>query len=146
MAASIESRVPFLDHELVEFTARIPAEYSIAGMAGKSVLKQGVEDLLPKSIVYRQKMGFPTHWEYWLAGPQLDDLERILMESRSLDRGLFRPESVQRIFAEHRSKARDRGNQIWRLINLEVWLRVAIDGESLEDVAAQLTSQTALGT
>ena len=54
-----------------------------------------------------------------------------------MDRGLFRPESVKRIFAEHRSKTRDRGNQIWRLINLEVWQRVAIDGESSEDVAAQ---------
>ena len=144
MAASIESRVPFLDHKLVEFTARIPARYSIAGMAGKSVLKQGVEDLLPKSIVYRQKMGFPTPWEYWLAGPQLDDLERMLLEPRSIDRGLFRPESVKRIFAEHRSKTRDRGNQIWRLVNLEVWQRVAIDGEASEDVAAQLSSQAAV--
>ena len=72
MAASIESRVPFLDHELVEFTARIPARYSVAGMAGKFILKQAVEDLLPKSIVYRKKMGFPTPWDYWLAGPQLD--------------------------------------------------------------------------
>jgi asparagine synthase (glutamine-hydrolysing) len=146
MAASIESRVPFLDHELVEFTARIPARYSIAGAAGKFVLKEGVEDLLPKSIVYRQKMGFPTPWEYWLAGPQLDDLERMLTEPRSLKRGLFRPESVKRIFAEHRSKTRDRGNQIWRLINLEVWLRVAIDGEPSEEVAAQLTSQTVART
>ena len=67
MAASVESRVPFLDHMLVEFTARIPAQYSIRGMAGKFILKQAVEDLLPRSIVYRQKMGFPTPWEYWLA-------------------------------------------------------------------------------
>ena len=91
MAASIESRVPFLDHVLVEFTARIPAKYSIRGMAGKFILKQAVEDLLPKSIVYRKKMGFPTPWEYWLAGPQLDDLERMLLEPRSTERGLFEP-------------------------------------------------------
>jgi asparagine synthase (glutamine-hydrolysing) len=74
MAASIESRVPFLDHELVEFTAQIPAEYSVEGMAGKFILKKAVEDLLPKSIIYRKKMGFPTPWEHWLAGPQLDNL------------------------------------------------------------------------
>src|SRR5579862_1371344 len=141
MAASIESRVPFLDHVLVEFTARIPAQYSIKGMAGKFVLKQAVEDLLPKSIIYRQKMGFPTPWAYWLAGPQLDELERMLLEPRTLERGLFRQEAVKQIFTEHRSKVRDHGNKIWRLTNLEVWQRVAIDGESAEAVGAQLTSQ-----
>jgi asparagine synthase (glutamine-hydrolysing) len=142
MAASLESRVPFLDHPLVEFTARIPAQYSIAGMAGKFILKQAVEDLLPKSIVYRKKMGFPTPWEYWLAGPQLDDLERMLLESRSTERGLFRPEMVQRMFAEHRAKTRDHGNRIWRLINLEIWHRVVIDGEAAEAAGAQLNSSS----
>jgi asparagine synthase (glutamine-hydrolysing) len=140
MAASIESRVPFLDHELVEFTARTPAQYSTEGMAGKFILKQAVEDLLPKSIVYRKKMGFPTPWEYWLAGPQLDDLERLLLEPRSTERGLFRPEAVQRMFAEHRAKARDHGNRIWRLINLEIWQRVMIDSEPAEAAAAHLSS------
>ena len=140
MAASVESRVPFLDHVLVEFTARIPARYSIEGMAGKSILKQAVEDLLPRSIVYRRKMGFPTPWEYWLAGPQLDDLERMLLETRSTERGLFQVGELKRIFAEHRSKTRDHGNRIWRLINLEVWLRVMIDGEPADAVASQLSS------
>ncbi|HLZ39507.1 MAG TPA: asparagine synthase (glutamine-hydrolyzing) [Candidatus Sulfotelmatobacter sp.] len=144
MAASVESRVPFLDHVLVEFTARIPAQFSISGMAGKFVLKQAVEDLLPKSIIYRQKMGFPTPWEYWLAGPQLDDLERMLLEPRSLERGFFRAEPLKRIFAEHRSKFRDHGNRIWRLINLEVWQRVAIDGEATDAVARQLGSRAAV--
>jgi asparagine synthase (glutamine-hydrolysing) len=140
MAASIESRVPFLDHVLVEFTARIPAQYSIEGMAGKSILKQAVEDLLPNSIVYRKKMGFPTPWEYWLAGPQLDDLEHMLLEPRSTERRLLRSEVVKRIFAEHRAKARDHGSRIWRLINLEIWQRVMIDGEPVEAVAAHLSS------
>jgi asparagine synthase (glutamine-hydrolysing) len=132
MAASVESRVPFLDHMLVEFTAKIPAQYSIAGLAGKFILKRAVEDLLPKSIIYRKKMGFPTPWEYWLAGPQLDDLERLLLEPRSTERGLFKPEVVKRIFGEHRNKTRDHGNRIWRLLNLEIWLRVFLDGEGAE--------------
>ena len=129
MAASIESRVPFLDHKLVEFTARIPAKHSIRGMAGKFILKQAVEDLLPRSIVYRKKMGFPTPWEYWLAGPQLDDLEHTLTEPRSVERQLFRPSEVKRLFAEHRAKTRDHGNRIWRLLNLETWFRTCIEGE-----------------
>ena len=144
MAASVESRVPFLDHMLVEFTARIPAQYSLKGMAGKFVLKGAVEDLLPKSIIYRQKMGFPTPWEYWLAGPQLDDLERMLLEPRSVERGLFQPEPLKRLFAEHRGKFRDHGNKIWRLINLELWQRVTIESEPAESVAAQLSPRPAV--
>ena len=137
MAASIESRVPFLDHELVEFTASIPAKYSIKGMAGKCILKSAVADLLPEAIVGRKKMGFPTPWEYWLKGPQFDDLERLLMEPRSLQRGFFREEVLKRLLAEHRAGARDHGNRIWRLLNLELWLRVCVDRESGADLVPQ---------
>jgi asparagine synthase (glutamine-hydrolysing) len=129
MAASIESRVPFLDHPLVEFTARIPVKEEIKGMAGKFILKEAVADLLPEDIVYRKKMGFPTPWAYWLAGSQLAEIERLLSEPRSHARGLFRPEAIQRIFAEHRAGYRDHGNRIWRLLNLELWQRVFLDGE-----------------
>jgi asparagine synthase (glutamine-hydrolysing) len=144
MAASVESRVPFLDHVLAEFTARIPWQYSIHGMAGKFILKQAVEDLLPHEIVYRKKMGFPTPWEYWLAGPQLDDVERMLLEPRSIERGLFRPEAVTRICAEHRSKSRDHGNRIWRLLNLEIWFRIMIEGEPTEAAGAYGKSSQAV--
>ncbi len=129
MAASIESRVPFLDHVLVEFAATIPAEFSTRGLAGKHILKAAVQDLLPKSIVYRQKMGFPTPWAYWLLGPQLDELETMLLEPRTTARGLFRREVIQRLFAQHRARRRDHGNRIWRLLNLETWMRVFLDGE-----------------
>ena len=130
MAASIESRVPFLDHVLVEFTASIPAKYSTKGMAGKCILKSAVADLLPPEIVHRKKMGFPTPWGHWLAGRQLEELQRLLLEPRTLERGLFRGEIVKRLFAEHRAGARDHGNRIWRLLNLELWLRVCVDRES----------------
>jgi asparagine synthase (glutamine-hydrolysing) len=129
MAASIESRVPFLDHVLVEFTARIPARYSIQGLSGKHILKLAVEDLLPHSIVHRRKMGFPTPWAYWLAGPQLDDLESMMLEPRTLERGLIERDAVRKLFAEHRAGRRDNGDRIWRLLNLETWQRVFIDGE-----------------
>jgi asparagine synthase (glutamine-hydrolysing) len=129
MAASIESRVPFLDHPLVEFTARIPASHQIKGMAGKFILKEAVEDLLPHDIIYRKKMGFPTPWAYWLAGPQLQQIETLLTEPRSAARGLFRVEAVSRIFAEHRTGHRDHGNRIWRLLNLELWQRACLEGD-----------------
>ena len=135
MAASVESRVPFLDHELVEFTARIPAKHQIKGMAGKLVLKDAVADLLPAQIIHRKKMGFPTPWEYWLAGPKLQEIETLLLESRSVERRLFREDAVRRIFTEHRAKRRDHGSRIWRLLNLELWQRIFLDGE----VDAQLS-------
>jgi asparagine synthase (glutamine-hydrolysing) len=87
--------------------------------------------LLPEEITNRKKMGFPTPWANWLAGPQLDALERLLCGARTLERGLFCGEMVKRLFAEHRAGARDHGNRIWRLLNLELWLRVCVEGESV---------------
>jgi asparagine synthase (glutamine-hydrolysing) len=142
MAASIESRVPFLDHALVEFTATIPPKYSTKGMAGKCILKSAVADLLPEAIMSRKKMGFPTPWEFWLKGPQLDVLEQLLLEPQTLQRRLFRKENLQRLFAEHRSGTRDHGSRIWRLLNLELWLRVCVDNDSGAGVVAQESAVT----
>jgi asparagine synthase (glutamine-hydrolysing) len=130
MAASIESRVPFLDHVLVEFAIRIPREMQLKGLAGKVILKKAVEDLLPHSILYRRKLGFPTPWSGWLAGPRLDAIEKFLVGTRSLQRGYFRREAIEHIFAEHRAKYRDHYDRIWRLLNLELWHRVCLEGES----------------
>jgi asparagine synthase (glutamine-hydrolysing) len=143
MAASIESRVPFLDHPLVEFTARIPSAHQIKGMAGKFILKEAVEDLLPHDIIYRKKMGFPTPWAYWLAGPQLQQIENLLTEPRSAARGLFRPEMISQIFAEHRTGRRDHGNRIWRLVNLELWQRVCLEG-NLESASTAVPVNAAI--
>jgi asparagine synthase (glutamine-hydrolysing) len=129
MAASIESRVPFLDHVLVEFATRIPREVQIKGLSGKTILKKAVEDILPHSIIYRPKLGFPTPWSGWLAGPRLENIREMLLEPRSLDRGYFRREAIERLFDEHRAKHRDNYDRIWRLLNLELWHRVCLEGE-----------------
>jgi asparagine synthase (glutamine-hydrolysing) len=130
MAASIESRVPFLDHVLVEFATRIPREVQLKGLTGKNVLKKAMEDLLPHSILYRPKLGFPTPWSGWLAGPRLDSIEKLLLEPRSIRRGYFKPEAISRLFAEHRTNYRDNYDRIWRLLNLELWHRVCLEDES----------------
>jgi asparagine synthase (glutamine-hydrolysing) len=62
-----------------------------------------------------------------LSGNQFDELERTVAGARSLERGFFQPEAVKQLFAEHRSGARDNGNRIWRLLNLELWQRVFVD-------------------
>ena len=130
MAASVESRVPFLDHVLAEFAVNIPAKYQLRGLSGKHILKQAMADLLPREIIYRPKQGFPTPWSNWLAGPQLDVVESLLMEPRSIERGLFGKNAVQRLFREHQSRHRDNSDRIWRLLNLELWQRVCLEGDS----------------
>jgi asparagine synthase (glutamine-hydrolysing) len=129
MAASIESRVPFLDHVLVEFAANIPRRVQMSGLSGKRILKKAVEDLLPHSILYRKKMGFPTPWSRWLRGPQLESIRSLLLEPRSLDRGLFKSSAIERLFEEHRAGQVDNYDRIWRLLNLELWHRVCIEAE-----------------
>jgi asparagine synthase (glutamine-hydrolysing) len=129
MAASLESRVPFLDHVLVEQAMKIPVQYLLKGLSGKMILKRSLEDLLPHDILYRKKMGFPTPWSRWLQGDQLNEVEQLLTSERSLARGLFHPEALRTIFAEHRKKQRDHTDRIWRLMNLELWHRVFVDAE-----------------
>jgi len=129
MAASIESRVPFLDHILVEFAVNIPQAHQLSGLSGKHILKKAMEDLLPREIIYRPKLGFPTPWSGWLAGPQLDVIEKLVLEPRSLERGFFQKSFVQLLFQEHRSHYRDHYDRIWRLLNLELWHRVCIEGD-----------------
>ena len=135
MAASIESRVPFLDHLLVEFAANIPRRFQLRGLSGKRILKKAVQDLLPHSILYRAKLGFPTPWSRWLAGPQLQALRDLLLEPRSLERKLFKPASIARLFDEHKAGHVDHCDRIWRLLNLELWHRVCVEGDGRELVA-----------
>jgi asparagine synthase (glutamine-hydrolysing) len=135
MAASIESRVPFLDHPLVEFATNIPQKLQLGGFAGKRILKKAVEDLLPHSILYRQKLGFPTPWSRWLGGPRLDWTRSLLLESRSTERGLFQRSALDRLFEEHRTGYRDHYDRIWRLLNLELWHRVCLEKEEPEPVS-----------
>lgn len=130
MAASIESRVPFLDHVLVEFASSIPARFKIRGMTGKHILKEGVRDLLPESIIHRRKVGFSTPLASWLRGPQLELIENMLLSDRSVSRGLFKPESLRRLFRQHRANQYDHTDRIWRLLNFETWQRVFLDGDS----------------
>lgn len=130
MAASVESRVPFLDHPLVEFALSIPARLKTRGLTGKTILKAALKGRLPDAILHRQKMGFPTPLSDWLLGPQVDTVESLLLEGRSLSRGLFKPERLRQLLAEHRKNDRDHSDKLWRLLNLELWHRIFIDRDT----------------
>ncbi len=128
MANSLELRVPFLDHRLVELGARIPSRLRIKGWTTKHVLKKGLEPLLPREIVHRGKMGFPTPLARMFAGPMRAYVADVLGSPRHLARGYFRPEVVRSLLAEHLSGRRDHHRVLWQLLVLEEWHRRFIDG------------------
>jgi len=121
MAASIESRVPFLDHTLVEFAASIPDGLKIRGRTQKYLLKQAVRDLLPREVVHRRKMGFPTPLREWLLNARAEPLYAALRSRDGLLAAYFDRREVEALIHRHRSGREDATDRIWRLINLQVW-------------------------
>jgi len=121
MACSIESRIPFLDHTLVEFAAAIPDRLKIRGGVQKYVLKKAVEDLLPRSIIHRRKMGFPTPLAQWLFGVRAEPVYQALRSRDGLLAAYLDMDEVEMLIRRHRSGVEDATDRIWRLINLQLW-------------------------
>jgi asparagine synthase (glutamine-hydrolysing) len=136
MAASIESRVPFLDHKLVEFAATMPTEWKLSGFTTKRVLREAAKDLLPKSILRRPKMGFPVPFGIWSRGSWRGVVQDVLLDRRARERGLFDPVQVTRLLDDHGAGRTDGGDILWSLLNLELWYRTWIDGDGVQHLAA----------
>ena len=127
MAASVELRVPFLDHVLMEFAASLPSDFKINKEQGKYILKKSMEDILPHEIIYRKKMGFPIPVSQWF-GKELNDQARdILLSKRSVQRGYIKPTYVKKILERQKENRGDHGRRIFSLLNLEMWHRMYID-------------------
>jgi asparagine synthase (glutamine-hydrolysing) len=132
MAASIESRVPFLDHELVEYGYRLGTDRKQRDGVGKSVLKRIAEDFLPRELIHRQKRGFPVPIVQWLAEPAIRSrIEDILLDPRSMARGIVKRSVLEsylrEVPVEQRRAPRGATELIWNLLNLELWQRRFID-------------------
>lgn len=123
MAHSIELRVPFLDHRVVEYAASIPSRYKIHGTSTKHVLKCALQDLLPKRIIDRKKMGFPTPLEIMFRGELFGYAHDTLLSERATSRGYFDPGAVRRLLLEHREGTSANHREIWQLLVLEEWHR-----------------------
>ena len=121
MAASIESRVPFLDHQFVEFSTRVPGSLKLHRGEPKYILKKAVEDLLPRQIVYRRKMGFPTPIRQWLLDPRADVLYAMLRARDSFLAAYVDHSALDRLLERHKSGFEDATDRIWRLLNLQIW-------------------------
>ena len=134
MAASLEARVPFLDHELVEYAVRIPTSLKLRGFTTKAVLREAVRPLVPAEILRRRKMGFPVPLEGWFRGPFRGLLNEFVLGARAVGRGMFRFEELQRLVGEHESGAVNHAHRLWLLVNLEMWHRIFIDNQDTSRV------------
>jgi len=130
MLVSLEARVPILDHKLVEFAARIPARIKIKSRERKYLLKKTAEQLLPKEVIYRQKMGFAVPIAEWIKTEWQDISQELLMSKRALARENFNPNFVTRLINEHKMGRRNHDILLWTLMVLELWYREFIDCSS----------------
>lgn len=127
MAANLEVRVPFLNKEMVELSARIPAKYKIKGLKRKYVLKKAAEQLLPRDVVWRKKAGFGAPIRSWLRGPLRPMVDDLLSDERIRRRGLFNPAEVRRVIADNQSGREDLSLQVFQLLTLELWMGLYLD-------------------
>jgi asparagine synthase (glutamine-hydrolysing) len=128
MAASVESRVPFLDHPLTEWVAGLPPTMKLRGTTTKWILRQAMQGRLPPSILERRKMGFPVPVGAWLRGPWAPLLSEYVTGNRARERALFDPNAVARLVGEH-LRGVNHSERLWALLTFEIWARVFLDGE-----------------
>ena len=128
MATSVEARVPFLDHHLVEYALGVPRELKVEGRSGKHILKRALEEILPRDVLYRRKRGFGAPVKQWFRGEMGKILTERVMNSPLRGRDFLNYDFVARLFDEHRRGARDWGFQLWALLNLSLWYERWIEG------------------
>ena len=143
MAASIESRVPFLDHPLVEFAAALPPRMKLRGFTTKWILRDAVRTILPESILTRKKMGFPVPFALWMKGPWQSVARDVLLDRRTRERGIIEPHGVEQLIASHAAGVQEGGDAIWSLLNLELWYRTFIDGDGMQSLPTPAPSASA---
>lgn len=128
MAANLEVRVPFLNKEIVDLSARIPASLKINGLRRKYILKRAAESLLPKDMVWRKKAGFGAPIRSWLRGPLRPLVDELLSERVVKARGLFDPKAVRQVIDQNLAGQQDLSLQVLQLLTLEMWMQAFLDG------------------
>ena len=139
MATSLECRVPLLDHELVELSARIPAAIKISGRNLKHILKRSLEGVLPDSILYRKKRGFGAPMGAWIKRELAPLLKTTLSQESIERRGLFDWDTVHKTMALHEANKEDHTDHLLALLNFEIWARLYIDKQTPADIAGEMS-------
>ena len=132
MATSIESRVPFLDHKLVEFTCSLPERLKLRGGTTKYILRESMKGVLPEAILSRSKMGFPVPIGAWFRGAYRSIIDEYVLSERAMSRGLFNGDFVRDLVNRHQSGVENHEERLWALVNFEIWQRQFFDGEALQ--------------
>jgi asparagine synthase (glutamine-hydrolysing) len=134
MAHSIETRVPLLDHKLVEFAATIPADMNLRGGTTKALFKRAMKNILPDEIIQRPKRGFAVPLGYWFRGRLSSYARDLLLGDRARRRGFFDPHAIENLLHRH-----DRGQnldlQLWTLISFELWSQTFLDRSARQEPA-----------
>jgi asparagine synthase (glutamine-hydrolysing) len=128
MAASIEGRMPLLDHDLAEYAARLPIEFKASPRRSKIVLREIASGRLPNFLLSRKKVGFAVPVASWFRGSLGDALERLTLGPHARPDPLVDPERIRKVLTLHRVGRYDLGKELWSLLTLEVWARLFLDG------------------
>jgi asparagine synthase (glutamine-hydrolysing) len=139
MAESIECRVPFLDHRLVELAAGIPAAVKRPEGQLKHILKKALQDTLPKDILFRRKRGFGAPVGAWFKSELKPLRDSLLGRPEIAARGWLAPDAVAEVCRAHDTNRHDYTDLLLVLMNLEIWARLFLDGRSAEDVGEELS-------
>jgi asparagine synthase (glutamine-hydrolysing) len=137
MAHSLEVRAPLLDYRIVEFASTLPGEWKIRGGTGKVFLRQAVKGLIPEKVLNRSKMGFGAPVGDWFRGRLQCLMEAVLFDERTVGRGYFETDFIRSLWERHlRGPAWqiDLSHLLWVLIILELWHRLFVDGDTVEDL------------
>jgi asparagine synthase (glutamine-hydrolysing) len=126
MAHSIETRVPLLDHKLVEFSATIPPEMNLRGGTTKYILKRAMKGILPEQIIHRPKQGFAVPLKYWFRGKLGNYVRDLLLGESAVRRGIFNRPYIEGLVAQH-ERGRNLDLQLWTLMSFELWARTFLD-------------------
>jgi asparagine synthase (glutamine-hydrolysing) len=139
MAVSLETRIPFLDHRVVEFAWTLPRSLLLRNGQGKWLLRQVLKRYVPQSLTDRPKKGFAVPLSDWLRGPLRGWAEGLLEESRIQDQGYFQSKVVRRVWHEHLAQRRDWGTLLWNVLMFQAWLEN--QGAAVETVAGEVSTR-----
>ena len=138
MAHGLEARSPFMDHELATFAARLPPDLKVRGGKLRYLQRKLAARYLPEQILNRPKQGFSSALPYLLQNEYARLYERCLRDSQLACAGILDRAAISVLVDEHLAKRADHGNRLWLLINAEVWYRMAIQGQSKDDLRQDL--------
>lgn len=137
MAYSVEARSPFLDHNLMEFAARLPARLKLRGTSGKVLLKSALRGILPDEILDRPKMGFGVPLPQWFRRELRNLPAEMLLGADARVHAYLKPESIRRLINEHHDGHADHSARLWTLLQLEVWHREVVESPLLAESAVR---------